>query len=178
MTEAEWYACDQPLQRMTALPIRLSTDRCKRLAMTWYDTLTSRLWKHVSRIIEVPLRHALDSLIWSQHEGHLVLGYLGEAVRMIDGNTSESTLMARWWAEVDDLIGNPYRPFAVAPVWRSENVLALARTIQTTEDFHLMPLLADALQEAGCTETALLDHCMKTKCHVSGCCALAALLEE
>jgi hypothetical protein len=38
-----------------------------------------------------------------------------------------------------------------------------------TRDFAAMPLLADALQDAGCTDDRVLDHCRGSGPHVKGC---------
>jgi len=39
-----------------------------------------------------------------------------------------------------------------------------------SREFSAMPILADALQDAGCAEPAILDHCRDTKqVHVRGC---------
>jgi len=41
-----------------------------------------------------------------------------------------------------------------------------------------MPILADALEEAGCTSRDILDHCRGPGQHVKGCHVLALLLEK
>jgi hypothetical protein len=45
------------------------------------------------------------------------------------------------------------------PSWRTWDVVALARRVRESRDFSVMPILADALQEAGCNDAAILDHC-------------------
>jgi hypothetical protein len=63
------------------------------------------------------------------------------------------------------------------PAWRTSTVLALARTIRETRDFATMPILADALQDAGCEATAVLKHCRDRECtHASGCWVINTLL--
>jgi hypothetical protein len=47
----------------------------------------------------------------------------------------------------------------VDPVWRTPTVLALARQVDGSGDFGVLPILADALQEAGCADERLLGHC-------------------
>jgi hypothetical protein len=79
-----------------------------------------------------------------------------------------------------DLFGNPFRlPPALDPAWLSGNdgaVHRLARAIYDTRSFHDMPLLADALERAGCTDPDLLAHCRQPVEHVRGCWALDLLL--
>jgi hypothetical protein len=66
------------------------------------------------------------------------------------------------------------RPFD--PVWRSETVLALARAIEAERAYDRLPILADALQEAGCDDEVLLRHCRECERHKPGCWALLATL--
>lgn len=43
--------------------------------------------------------------------------------------------------------------------WNNGTVRLLAQRIRETGETVLLPVLADALEEAGCTDSALLDHC-------------------
>jgi hypothetical protein len=45
------------------------------------------------------------------------------------------------------------------PQWRTTTVLALCRRMLDTRQFDTMPILADALQDAGCTDAELLAQC-------------------
>jgi hypothetical protein len=82
---------------------------------------------------------------------------------------------------VREILGNPFkRPKPkIKPAWRTDTVLALARQIYSAEDFGAMPILADALQDAGCDNDELLNHCRDTKqVHVRGCWVLDLLLNK
>ncbi len=69
-----------------------------------------------------------------------------------------------------DIFGNPFRPVAFDPQWRSESAVALARTAYDTRNFTLLPILADALEEAGCDHPDVLSHCRDPNgVHVRGC---------
>jgi hypothetical protein len=68
-----------------------------------------------------------------------------------------------------DIFGNPFRPVAIDPAWLTSTVLALARQMYDSRDFSAMPILADALQDAGCDSADLLDHCRSDGPHVRGC---------
>jgi hypothetical protein len=72
-------------------------------------------------------------------------------------------------AVVRDIFDNPFRPVTCAPAWRTDTVLALARQMYEARDFSAMPILADALQDAGCDSAAVLDHCRSEEPHVRGC---------
>jgi hypothetical protein len=68
-----------------------------------------------------------------------------------------------------DLFGNPFRPVTFDPRWRSESVVALATGIYADRAFDRMPILADALEEAGCDSADALNHCRGPGPHARGC---------
>jgi len=68
-----------------------------------------------------------------------------------------------------DIFGNPFRPVALDPRWRNETVVALASGIYADRAFDRMPILADALEEAGCDDLEVLNHCRGPGPHVRGC---------
>ena len=70
---------------------------------------------------------------------------------------------------VRDIFGNPFRPVTFLPEWHTDTVLALARQMYESRDFSAMPILADALQDAGCDSADVLDHCRGPGPHVRGC---------
>jgi hypothetical protein len=53
--------------------------------------------------------------------------------------------------------------------WRTDTVAMLARLMAQSGDFSAMPILADALQDAGCDTPDILDHCRGPVPHVHGC---------
>ncbi|MBY0458019.1 MAG: hypothetical protein K2V38_11820 [Gemmataceae bacterium] len=74
------------------------------------------------------------------------------------------------------MFGNPFRPVDFSPAWRTESAVLLARGMYESRDFSAMPILADALQDAGCNSADVLDHCRGvgggsagTGLHVRGC---------
>ncbi|MBX3397363.1 MAG: hypothetical protein KF873_01365 [Gemmataceae bacterium] len=68
------------------------------------------------------------------------------------------------------LFGNPFRPVAFDPNWRTSTAIGLAQTMYDARDFGAMPILADALQDAGGEDAAILDHCRDAAgVHVRGC---------
>ena len=69
---------------------------------------------------------------------------------------------------IRDIFGNPFRPVAFSPSWRSDTALSLARGMYESRDFGAMPILADALQDAGCDDD-VLNHCRGKGPHVRGC---------
>ncbi len=80
-------------------------------------------------------------------------------------------------ATIRDIFGNPFRPVTFDPAWRTTDVMLLARGIYEEKAFDRMPILADALQDAGCDSDALLAHVRDTSApHVRGCWALDLVL--
>jgi hypothetical protein len=70
---------------------------------------------------------------------------------------------------IKELFGSSFPPPSVSPSWRTYDVRALAEAIYEERAFDRMPILADALQEAGCNNDAILTHCRSDGPHVRGC---------
>ncbi len=68
-----------------------------------------------------------------------------------------------------DIFGNPFRPVAFPLEWRTSTAIALAAQMYESRDFSAMPILGDALQDAGCDNAGILDHCRGLGPHVRGC---------
>jgi hypothetical protein len=63
------------------------------------------------------------------------------------------------------------------PAWRTSDACLIAKGIDGSQDFSGLPILADALQEAGCTSDDLLNHLRDPHAtHVRGCWALDLVL--
>jgi hypothetical protein len=81
---------------------------------------------------------------------------------------------------IRDVVGNPFRPpSAVAAEclsWNDRTVEKLAGAIYQERGFDRMPILADALEEAGCRDEALLTHCREGRLHIRGCWVIDRLL--
>jgi hypothetical protein len=78
---------------------------------------------------------------------------------------------------VREIFGNPFRPVVFAREWRTDTTLPLAWQVYESRDFSALPILADALQDAGCDSAELLAH-LRDECapHVRGCWALDRVL--
>jgi hypothetical protein len=62
--------------------------------------------------------------------------------------------------------GNPSRPVAADPTWLTPTVIGLADAIYADRAFDLLPILADALEDAGCNHAEVLAHCRGAGPHV------------
>jgi hypothetical protein len=67
------------------------------------------------------------------------------------------------------IFGNPFRPVGFDPAWRTSTAVGLADAIYADRAFDRLPILADALQDAGCEDAAILGHCRGDGPHVRGC---------
>src|SRR5262249_28654542 len=56
-------------------------------------------------------------------------------------------------------IDNAIRSLRLEREWRTSTVLILARQADETGEYSLLPILADALQDAGCDNDFMLDRC-------------------
>jgi len=72
-------------------------------------------------------------------------------------------------AIIRDIFGNPFRPVTLDSTWRTSTAVALAQQMYESRDFSPMPILADALQDAGCDHPDILSHCRGDGVHVRGC---------
>jgi hypothetical protein len=75
-----------------------------------------------------------------------------------------------------DVFGNPFRPVTPAASWLTPTVLSLARDIYNGRAFEDLPTLADGLEDAGCTDRDILEHCRSGGEHVLGCWVVDLLL--
>ena len=76
------------------------------------------------------------------------------------------------------IFGNPFRPVGLDPSWLTSTVLQLAAGIYTDRAFDRLPILADALQDAGCDNADILDHCSSASPHVRGCWVVDLILSK
>jgi hypothetical protein len=104
-----------------------------------------------------------------------LVGPVGHPAGFYCDDKSEHALLLR------EVVGNPFSIPSIDPFWVSHNggvVRDLAMSMQTTWDFDRMPILADALEDAGCDDQDILNHCRQqpTSNHVRGCWVLDLLL--
>jgi hypothetical protein len=92
------------------------------------------------------------------------------------GKPDRLRMVADLVREVTDSVS---RPVVFAPAWRTDTAIALAQQMYDARDFSAMPILADALQDAGCDNEHILTHCRDTKAtHVRGCWVVDLVLSK
>jgi hypothetical protein len=85
-----------------------------------------------------------------------------------------------------EVFGNPFRRSVIEPGWLSWNNSTIPKLAQAAYDERHLPeatldtaclaILADALEEAGCTNAEILTHCRGQGPHVRGCWAVDLIL--
>jgi biotin carboxyl carrier protein len=89
---------------------------------------------------------------------------------------------------VRDVFGNPFRQMLLDPAWLQWQDGTVVKLAQTTYEERNLPggtldnvrlaVLADALEEAGCTDAVILDHCRGPGPHVRGCFVVDLILAK
>lgn len=100
-------------------------------------------------------------------------GVVGHETGTLAGGPEEARHLLRC------IFGNPFRPATLDPLWLAWNtstVTKLAQAIYDGRDFDRLPILADALEEAGCDNKDILSHCRGRGKHVRGCWVVDLLL--
>ena len=107
-----------------------------------------------------------QSDVWGANGGYSAW----EAARLEGGGDWQCALLR-------DTFGSLlFRPVTVEQSWRKPQVIALARAIYDERAFERMPTLADALEESGCDNAEILNHCRQPGEHVRGCWVLDLVL--
>ena len=139
-------------------------------------TMTDALKEEVFALIPEPERTSVRSKPWQQNSiptrvWNKVSGAVSHP-RMAEVNAAMAGLLR-------EVLGNPFRVPKIEPEWLLWNhgaVRLIAEQIAATGNFADLPVLADALEDAGCTDEYLLRHCREERTHFPGCWALDAVL--
>lgn len=75
-----------------------------------------------------------------------------------------------------DIFGNPFHPVTFNLSWVTPSTIAIAQFMYDTRNFQDMSILSDALEEAGCDNRNILQHCRDEGVHVKGCWLVDLLL--
>jgi hypothetical protein len=206
MTEAEWLACDEPRTMFAALGGKASARRwrlfaCGCLRQIWRRTGFTRRDRHVVKMAELhadgliggrkmarafrsagwgyepAVTHDFQLVNWSL-EASRVAGMAFEAVVAPTGRGDDvqRTVLVRL---LHCLFAHQMQPVRVEPswfAWQGGTAAHLAQTIYKDHAFDRLPILADALEEAGCADAAILGHCRSPGPHVRGCWVVDLLL--
>jgi hypothetical protein len=198
MTEQEWLKCDDPEKMVRFLHGRASDRKlrlfgCAACRCVW-DLFTEECFRTAVEVAEkfADGNASGKDLIAAKKESGAALEISG--LRGITGtvlwglgsawSTTRNAITAAiypTWVFTDhpdrkrhvsllaDLFGNPFRTLVVDPSWQTQPAIHIAEGIYTDRAFDRLPILADALEEAGCTDADILAHCRSDGPHVRGC---------
>jgi hypothetical protein len=184
MTETEWLACTDPTPMLEFLRGQASDRKLQLFGSACHRRIPAKAavhWEQLRRglhIREVAGRRGVAS----NERKELVRARLDaeNAVAIVTcriHRKAERQAVAAEEREAQcillrDIFGNPFRPVTIDPSWLTWNgstVVKLADAIYEDRAFDRLPVLADALEEAGCSDQAILDHCRGPGPHVRGC---------
>jgi len=126
-----------------------------------------------------------NSLLWDAAKQVANLAIVVRAVAALGPATPENS--AEWQALDDaerpelcslvrDIFGNPFRPVCFDPAWATATAVRLAASMYEERDFGAVPILGDALEDAGCGDADMLRHLRSPGPHVRGCWVLDLVL--
>jgi hypothetical protein len=105
-----------------------------------------------------------------------MIDYVGDRGKSRTAHAAECKALA---TALREIVGNPFRPVAIDPdllTWHDGIIVEIAQRIYEHRAFADLPILADALEEAGCANAELLVHCRSDGSHVRGCWTVDLLL--
>ena len=192
LTETGWLACDDPWRMLAYLEDKASA----RTFRLYHWAVLRQLWhsleKHIHQAIEVTERHfdtangsrrpAAKRRASKEEEEEQMGHFVEKFVILLLGRSPKSLPFFR------RVFGNPFRPITISPAvlaWHDSTVFHLA---QTAYDERSLPsgeldparlaVLADALEETGCTNASILGHLREPRPHVRGCWVVDLLLAK
>jgi hypothetical protein len=199
VTESEWLACTDPLELLDCVGAPLEGRKTFLLQAACFRRQWERLPEAArdwTRLAEAAAegkatRKALDDAFDALEAALNELGPPGEFVALLDLawgmwtaewvglDEADGAFMVERAAQaalVRDIFPSPFRPTVLVPKWRTRAVLDLARAADAGA-FDALPVLGDALEEAGCDNADVLGHCRGPGPHVRGCWLVGLLLE-
>jgi hypothetical protein len=206
MTEQEWLDCADPTLMLSLLLGKATDRKLRLFALASFACIRHLPTdENDRRVIELADRYAdgnasdmerqqawetIDTAKWEAVDAQ----YFGEAARLwvrqqavARSMTSSSGVIGLARSIRDGeaialiycIFGNPFRPVAIDPMWlrwHGSIIQQLAQTIYDERCFADLPILADALEDAGCDHSEILSHCRSPGPHVRGCWVVDLLL--
>jgi hypothetical protein len=147
-----------------------------KLQEAWREARPVTAAGHALRALEVTAYHGRISLALQVRDGtRACVEAVVEATRNIGAWGAERAAQA---VLAHDVFGNPFRLPSADPAWlrwREGMVACMVQGIYSEQRFGDLPILADALEEAGCADPEILGHCRGPGPHARGCWVLDLL---
>jgi hypothetical protein len=177
MTEAQWLASTDPQEMLHFLEGKVSERQRRLFACAWWRSIEPHDEDHEALAVAVEQQQEYQD---PDTDETIDADWL---LCDCSANTQQRERGAhlhreRGAAFLRDIVGNPFRPVACADgedsttypshpddcrcllrPWLTRDVLGLAEAIYEERAWERMPILADALEEAGADNEDLLRHC-------------------
>jgi hypothetical protein len=150
----------------------------------WECAMDAAAAAHAARDAAAPSELDLESIL--KYTGNAVAHVVSPLLLTRDCNPAlhlrkraQDTEQAAQAALLRCIVGQPFWHVSVTPsclTWSDGTVPRIARAIYDERAFDRMPILADALADAGCDNADLLAHCRGPGSHVRGCWVVDLLL--
>ena len=101
-----------------------------------------------------------------------------DAVRASGGAAERLLEWQRQCALIRCIFGDPFARRDIDRTWVTPTINNMAELAYEERQFDDLPILGDALEEAGCDNADILNHCRQPGEHVRGCWALDTLLDK
>jgi hypothetical protein len=191
--EATWLACNEPeplLESLRPTPSerKLLLFGCGCYRLVWASTedcfrrtieVSERYADGLATFAELQATYAAEGWPGVPFTQYRLENAVSDAIDTRETSANPSETIVAQAALVRDLVGNPFRPVMVDSSWLTPNVLALARVIYDERRFEECPVLADALEDAGCNSEEILQHLRRQgQAHSCGCFVLDHLLNK
>jgi hypothetical protein len=184
MTEQEWLACSDPTPMLELMKGKASDRKLRLFAVAGcclqcrpellpIFEVTERFADGLANVQEIRshwLQRGMRGPAWPERAFEWASSFVADAidpdVEVSAGYPPAGDLIPI----LHDIFGPlPFRPITLNPSWRTSNVTALAQSIYDDRAFDRLPILADALEDAGCDNADILNHCRQPGEHVRGC---------
>jgi hypothetical protein len=172
MDESTWLKCTDPDEMLGYVFNKVSARKAHLLACGCARQVWSELDADTRKAFEVTELYA-DGHV---SERNLDQDTMAAHAVFASGRTHDelNTLQL-----LRDVFGNPFHPASIDPAiltWNHGTVPGIARHIYDERAFGDLPILADALEDAGCTDADILGHCRAGGEHVRGCWVVELIL--
>jgi hypothetical protein len=200
MNEEQWQSGASPVRMVDRIGLGASQRKLRLFACA----ATRRVWEEVDKWEQYPNNPHRKTVEAAERfaDGTIdaeTFAMYRPADFDVEGVVAEDAYGAAWWAVTHlvtsvpdeeaewieqakllwEIFGNPFRSVVFSPEWRTDTALSLARTMYESREFSAMPILADALQDAGCDNDDILNHCRDVnQIHVRGCWVCDLVLEK
>lgn len=168
MTEQEWMDGIDPQEMLDFMDGKTSQRKIELYTSGCYRTVWHLLPDERSRRLTDVRDRFFDGLATEAELDEAIMA--AEAVPHQVRLDAWDSISSRTQVQIlHDLFGNPFHPVAFDSSWCTPQAVSLAQQMYDSPNFDRLPLLADALEEAGCRDADFLAHLRGPGPHVRGC---------